>query len=743
MKYIFWDLLKSLKMILLLISVLNIPPLYGRYLGNITGVVRDSESSETIPNAVIHVINTDSYLTSKADGTFSISGLEEGVYQLKVTHIAYQENLIEIEVSENSNKNIRIFLIPKSIEIKPVIIRDRMYRSKFDELSEDSHVLKGRELQRELGFNLAATLRNETGLAIRSMGPAPARPVIRGLGGNRVLISEDGIEATDLSSTSPDHAVTIEPFSVTRIEVLRGPRVLLYTPVTTGGVVNVIREEIPEQVHHEIHGTAGIFGETVNSGYLGSLVAEIPFSPFAGRFEISKRNASDLNTPVGTLNNSSAQNFNYSAGGSFVSDFGYAGVSVRRFELDYGVPGGFVGAHPNGVNIEMFRDQINFKSRFNLNSKLLENIEAQFSRVLYRHKEFESSGRIGSEFRIVNLLGSVHLNHSENGLLNNGTLGASFESRDFTIGGFVFTPPTKSLKISAFIFENFNIKDFSFEFGGRYNFDKITPQYEKPNSNIGYIRERIFNTYSISFSALYSFSERIFFGSNVSKSSRVPTIEELFSEGPHLAAYSYETGNPNLSSESAFGTEFFIYHKFDKYFFNLSLFRNVITGYIIPRNSGEINFATFLPIYSTTGVDALLYGIEAQSEWNIISGFSLAASLSYTRGKFQEDNGSLPQIPPLKGNVELKYSLEDFMIGISSELAASQKLIDVFEEPTAGYTIFNSFIQYSILTGIFVHNISLSADNIFNKEYRNHLSRVKSILPEAGRNFRLTYRVYF
>ena len=87
--------------------------------------------------------------------------------------------------------------------------------------------------------------------------------------------------------------------------------------------------------------------------------------------------------------------------------------------------------------------------------------------------------------------------------------------------------------------------------------------------------------------------------------------------------------------------------------------------------------------------------------------------------------------------------MERLSFEMNSEFAAKQNQVDEFEEPTAGYVIFNSALQYSFNTDNLIHNFSLNLDNILNKEYRNHLSRVKSILPEAGRNLRLTYKMFF
>jgi iron complex outermembrane receptor protein len=709
---------------------------------SIEGIILDSENNEAIPFSVIKIVEIPLTITSDSEGKFTIPNIQFGVYTIVISHIGYKESISSILIDNSTNKLLAFYLLPKNIELDPVIVSDYKSYSKFDDLNELSNVLKGKNLERQLSLTLASTLKNEAGLAIRSMGPAPSRPVIRGLGSSRVLISEDGIKTTDLSATSPDHAVTIDPFTVSRVEVLRGPKILTQTPTSIGGIVNVVRDEIPTAIHDNITGQFGFFGETVNKGYLGSAMIEIPIQKIALKAEISHRNTNDLETPVGKLINSNSENLNYSLASSYVHQNGFVGASFRSFELDYGVPGGFVGAHPNGVDISINKHQINFKSKFEFDSNNFESLNLDFGRVYYRHKEFEYSGAIGSEFKVINYLGKITLNHNLIGFLEKGIFGTSFEYRDFDIGGFVFTTPSKSFNISTFLFENYSYKKINFEFGARYDFDQITPTKEKPDANIGFIRERSFSNYSLSLSLLYQQSAHVFFGGNISKSSRVPTIEELYSEGPHLAAYSYEVGNPNLISESGFGGEIFIYHQFENLYFNLTAFGNDIDNYIIPRNSGEINYATFLPIYKTVGLGALLYGFESRIDWGFCECFEFSNTISFTKGEFK-DGGNLPQIPPIKGLTEIKYRSDNLNFGISGDWALKQDKLDEFEEPTNGYFVVNFFAQYSLIYTKTTSNFSLNIDNIFNTEYRNHLSRVKSILPEAGRNFRLSYKLYF
>jgi iron complex outermembrane receptor protein len=118
-------------------------------------------------------------------------------------------------------------------------------------------------------------------------------------------------------------------------------------------------------------------------------------------------------------------------------------------------------------------------------------------------------------------------------------------------------------------------------------------------------------------------------------------------------------------------------------------------------------------------------------------------SFSYTYGNLMETDDPLPQIPPLKNIIQLKYFNGNFITGISSEIAAAQNRVDLFETPTAGYAVINAFFQYSLEIGSMIHNLSINGENLLNKEYRNHLSRVKVIMPEAGINFKLSYRLYF
>lgn len=710
----------------------------------VTGVVADAEDQMPLSNVYVKILPSGASVFTDTRGGFKIPVASSGKYTVQLSLAGYKNFTEEILVSQGSENvyYFRMFILGFTTDV--ITVTDDHPKSKFDDLLELSAVLKEKELLRDLGQTLALTLKNQTGISIRSMGPAPSRPVYRGLSGDRVLITEDGLKTIDLSATSPDHSVTVEPFTTERIEVQRGPKILLKTPSAIGGVINVVRYEIPQYRPAKLSMKLGGFGETSNMGYLGSGVIEVPYSSFAARFEASYRRTSDQHTPEGELKNSDIKTLNLAAGLSFIRKWGFTGLSVREYKTDYGIPGGFVGAHPNGVDISMLRRGYSFKLHYRTEGKFLDHIDLDAARTYYRHTEYEAPGIIGAEFRILDYNGSLNFIHNKTGILSQGTFGASAEYRDFSIGGFVFSPPTTSLNTAFYLTEELRTsRRLSVELSARYDFNSIKPEQIIQLANLDSVYSRSFNTFSISLSSVLALGKNLNAGLGLSRSSRVPTIEELFSDGPHLAAYSYEIGNPHLEPETAYGSEFFMYYKDKSKYAMITFFYNVINDYIIARNTGRLNVATLLPVYQTTGVNAVLTGFETQIELKLSKKAEFNSSLSYTYGEIRNTSSPLPQMPPLKGESELTYSTGSLLFGVNSEYAAAQKRLDEFEQSTPGYVIFGAFAQYTGQTGSIVHSIALNADNITNRVYRNHLSRIKSILPEPGFNLRMTYKLFF
>lgn len=708
----------------------------------LTGKVIDSYTKEAVSAASVSVVESGKGMITDATGEFNIMLPVEKVVHVNISHLGYFEYTIEISERKDTLISLAVYLVPKNIELETVLVTGNHTHSKFEEISNLNGLVEGVDLQKNLGLTLASTLKNETGIAIRSMGPAPARPVFRGLGGDRILFTEDGARTSDLSATSPDHALTIEPFSITRADVIRGPRTLLFSPVTIGGVINVIRHDIPVEAHNGLSASAGSYYESANNGALLGANADYGFGSIVLKGSMTTRSTGDLYTPGGNLRNSYSNITGLGSGISLIKPGGFAGYSYRSIDMEYGIPGGFVGAHPNGVKISVFRNVHSFKTSLNFNSDFLHNGTLHINRSFYRHKEFERDDVIGAEFKILDYSGYLNFEHHLFGFNEDGIIGMSGQYRDFEIGGFVFTPKSVSTNLALYFWQPFNYERLSFEFSGRINRDVITPE-KKKLAKIGYIKERDFVTYSFAISSIYEISKSLFGGVSLSRSSRVPTIEELFSEGPHLAAYSYETGNPELTSEQGYGAEIFAYFKTSKFYTIVNFYYFQLSSFIIPRNTGEINYQTFLPVYTTQGVDAVIKGVEVQSEFAPVPGTTISAKIAFTEGTM-DSGGALPQIPPAKLYLEIQQQIwKGATVDLGWELATPQERVDNFETATAGYGLLNFGFRQSFTIGQFTGLFSAGVDNILNIEYRNHLSRVKSVMPEAGRNLRTTLKIYF
>lgn len=711
---------------------------------SITFLVIDAQTNKSVSSANIFLIEKKINLMTDDNGSVFLNDINSGKYHIEISKTGYKTLHYDIILDKSIFNSCLIFrLVPISFSKPTVIVSGKSFSSKYDEIFSNISNLEGKELQREMSLSLATTLKNEVGIAIRSMGPAPSRPVIRGLGGNRILIAQDGNDISDLSGTSPDHSVTLEPFNVERIEVIRGPKVLLYTPITIGGVINVVKNDLPYQRSEKTTGMVSAFVESANKGYLGSYNLTLPFEKFYLFSNLSYKNADDIRMPDSILKNTSLKTLDYTFGTALNIDSVFASASYSEFDSKYGIPGGFIGGHPKGVNIEMFKRAINLKNIIHLHYDFIDNIDIQFGRIYYNHKEFESNRSLGAEFVFTNYSGSAIFNQNRTKIFDNGSFGASFNIRDLKMGGYVFTPPTTSSNFSLFTYQNASFDNIHLYFGLRYDYTGIQPKPKSTDSKIGKIVSRNFNTLSASASILTEITDEFALSFNISRSNRPPTIEELFSEGPHLAAYSYDVGNPNLNAEYGYGIELTSFYKNNDFKLTVSTFAYLMPYFIIPRNTGKINFAQILPIYQTQGVPANLFGAEIIFDYYFSRNLILNTNFSYTYGELSDIKKPLPMIPPLKSITTLEWKNTDFNFGIRITAAMSQNRVDEFEEPTEGYVTFDAFAQYTFPLFDFISNISLVGENLTDKVYRNHLSRIKSVYPEAGINIKLAYKAYF
>ena len=705
------------------------------------GYVFDNKTQRAIGNVDIKLDDGAAGTITDEQGRFVLR-LSEGVHRLSFFRLGYRTARREVKVSGSKLPILYVEMVAQEIQIDTINVLGKDAETRFEELYEATGVLSGDELQKKYGLTLAETMKNEIGVAIRSMGPAPARPVIRGLSGDRVQINIDGIETRDLSATSADHAVTLEPFNSERLEIIRGPRTLLHTASAIGGVINVVKQKIPEEHPQSIFGSVGAYGETVNRGYLSAAGITVPVGPLALYAETTYRNTRDVQTPIGRLANTPIDTRTHTLGLSYPTDRGYVGASFDQFDTQYGIPGGFIGGHPNGVDLDIERRVFDGKAAYHFDRQVLSSVEMDFTRTFYHHFEFESSGSIGSEFLFHDYGGDLKLHLNTQGQTRNTVLALGFGHHNLKLGAFVFTPPTREQNASLGLYHEFTYRDIEFQASARYTYADFDPR-PRTRTTADLDVDRTFHAWSAAISPLVSITEQLTGGLNLSRSQRVPTIEELYNDGPHLAAYTFEVGNVNLEAETSLGFEVFFHYLQPGLNFVLSGYWNEFDTYIAPRNTGEINFAQLLPIYASDGVAARFLGVEMHLGWRLNTRLNLEFNGSYVRGENRDEDLPLPEMPPLKFVGSATYEHPRLTVGGTAEFVAGQERVDIFEEPTDGYAVFGVFAQRDINTDHTRHSLIVSLDNLFNTEYRNHLSRIRSVMPETGRSIKAHYKMSF
>ena len=703
------------------------------------GEVTDGQNHIKIGGVTVQILEGEQTTQTDQNGQFKFDAVLEGERTLQFTKANYllQEQVVNVN---DATPYQQIQMRSEAHQLSPVTVLGT--KRSIDHYEKTSDIaLDEVELDRRMGMTLAQTLSGQLGISQRTMGSAVARPVIRGLGGDRLLILEDGERSGDKSSSSADHAVAIDPTSVKGVEITRGPASLIYGSSTLGGVINVKRTSIPDFLPKRPTMRFTFQTESVNTGLTGTTGLMVPVRDFVGNIEWNRRLASDTQTPEGVLENTELSNHNYSIGTSLIKPWGFVGISGGRYRSNYGIPGSPEG-HINGVDITLDRQRYDGVLAYRFNSEWIRKLKVQTTYTRYEHQEFEANDLLGVEFGVLTYNFSA-----QTYLFDNVIAGMWGEYRDHATGGFYWTPHTREFALAGYFLNQQVINRLTIQSGIRYDFRRAEPFRPGTVIQAGTVKRRDFGGFSGAISGIYNWNDNLSTGATIMKSYRAPGIEELFSDGPHLAVFSYEIGNAELDAENGFGGELYAEYLNDRFKLNLSLFQNQIYGYLQPTNTGEIEWgsgaAGWLWIYQYDGQDVIMNGVEMLVETEILKNFSIQMTLSYVNGTIANDGKPLERIPPLYGKFSVNYTLSPFHFHLTSRYSASQTRLGEFEEPTDGYVVYNAgfFIDYSVwqLENLIVFEV----ENIFNTTYRDHLSRIKSVMPEPGRNVKLLYKVNY
>jgi iron complex outermembrane receptor protein len=687
-------------------------------------------SQEPVADAVVTIEELKRDTRSTSDGSYTFDNVPPGSYHVQVRAQGYTVQRSEVTVT-NAPVTLDIDVNPE-LHFTEVLSVSPQARSQFESY-QPTTVLAGQELAKELQGTLGAVLEAQPGIAERSFGPGPSRPVIRGLDGDRVLILEDGQRSGDLSSQSGDHGVNVNPAAASRIEVVRGPATLLYGSSAIGGLVNVISDVIPER---RITGTSGGFTlEAGSAAKEAGVAADVLWgnNRWAAHMGASGRRNGDVDTPEGTVENTQSRAGFGNVGVAWTGEKTYAGASYGYDDNKYGIP--FV--EEGQVQLTPRRHSVSFRAGGQGLAGAIDSYRLTVGHKRYRHDELVGA-EIGTQFKNDTTEFELLAGHRQAGRLK-GTAGAWALTRAFeAIGDEALSPPVDQRGVAGFLYEEVTWPHVTFQFGGRVDHARYEPEGGLPN--------RDFTNFSGSVGLLIRppmARESITLAFSLARAARHPALEELYFNGPHPGNFAIEVGNPDLESERAIGFDMSLRWRHPRASGEITYFRNDISYYIFLNPVEVAGPAEEFPVVEFVAADSVLQGIELHGDFAITSVVFADLGLDYVRGDVTAFDQPLPRIPPLRFRGGLRYQANAFQVGGELVSVARQDRVFGEETPTDGYNLAKLFAAYSFGSGDVLNTITARLDNATDELYRNHLSLIKDFVPEMGINFKVIYSVKF
>ena len=627
--------------------------------------------------------------------------------------------------------------------VSTVVVSASALGTSSDDMVTPVTSIGGNELVRTRQSTLGETLSAMPGITSSHFGAGASRPIIRGMDGPRVKILSDGSEIQDASTISPDHAVAFEPVLAERIEVLRGPSALAYGGGAVGGVVNILDRKVPTvmpagglegsaevRLNSAAREKTGAFEFTTAAGSNLALHLE-GVKRDAGNYRVGKDwpdgrrvPGSDKETETGTV------------GFSWVGQDGYLGAAFTKERGEYGLPGhGFENdaGEIEAPVVDLDSERWDVRGEYRNPVAGIERVRLRASFTDYIHDEVEGSA-VATTFKNKGHDGRLEFVHAPLAGWH-GVFGLQTTRRAFSaIGAEAYVPPTLTKKHAAFLTEEYKLGNVRFEAAVRHEWQDVEAEADKPDSHT--------RGTSLSLGAVWKFAPEYSLGSSLSHTHRLPTAEELYADGPHLATNTFEIGNPNLVKETSNNLDLTLRKFAGKTTFSLSAFHNQIGDYIYSQTRGELDG---LQLINYAQRDATFTGLEGEVSHSLSSVWKATLFGDYVRARFDEGPGSrdIPRTPAHRIGARFEGDWGAFNGMAELVRVGKQDKIAEFETETGGYTMLNLSTHYSTRIGNLPAQLYLRLNNVTDRLAYSHTSFIKQYAPLTGRNLTGGLRVLF
>ncbi len=731
----------------------------------LTGNVKDEATGLPLQGASIYFPEFKKGVIAKENGTFEIS-IPNGEHIVEVSFIGYALLSKTITVKENRVENFA--LGHGAVENANVTVTSFLRATSSRKTPTPISIFKKEDLFKSTSTNFIDALSKTPGVSQLTTGPAISKPIIRGLGYNRVMVLNDGVRQEG-QQWGDEHGIEIDEYNVTRTEVLKVPASIIYGSEALSGVINVV-SNVPV-AEGAIRGN--IFSNYQSNNNLQGVHFDIAGNNkgFVWGLNGTSKKAGDYqNKYDGKVFNSK---FNELNGGGFIGiekEWGYTHLIVNQFNQKLGMIEG--ERDPNGLFIKPIAGgdfitptQQDFNSttpnvpyqnikhtKYILDNSIRWGTGKLKANIAYQRNERQEFGNVDdpTEKSLYFDLGT--LNYSFQYLLpekNNwkNTIGVNgMQQQNINKGVEVLIPEYKSVELGLFFYTQKRAGKLTLSGGTRI--DKKGIEFTDIVNNQKLKKD--YGAMASSFGLTYEASENLVYKFNVARGYRAPNLAELGSNGAHEGTNRYEYGNTNLKSEKSLQLDLGAEWSNEHVSFNGSIFYNQITDYIFYQKLMGNNGADSI-IVNEEGDELFAFEYKQQNanlmgaEFNLdihphpIDGLHIENTFSYVRGRFEtaiDGSKNLPNIPPLRWISELRYEFKNTKTVLQNTYMSLQ-LDNVFaqnnpftgyntETATAGYHLLNvGFGTQYTRKGKQLFNISFTAQNLTDVAYQNHLSRLK------------------
>ena len=745
-----------------------------------------SDQGKPISGAVIEVVGTHIRVTSDDQGRFVIPNNPVRKQELHINAPGFTHRIFHIETPISTpvgtstpvspSTPVSFTLVPSSLEIINVI--GLPWHASNIESAQPITVLADEQLRRRQASTLGETLKYEVGVHSSYYGPVASSPIIRGMDGPRVLITQNSLDAGDASRVGPDHAVATEASTANQIEILRGPATLFYGSGAIGGVVNIVDDRVPQS--NDTRGEFRVEHNSVADDQLVSGSITTGANNIAVHLDGFWREADDYKIPGSAetgqadqdkrLANSAYDAQGFNVGSSYLLDNGFVGVSFGRLERTYGIPGHSHGAEDVPVHADLEQNRIQFISELSLDHALFSGINTRFGYTDYSHDEIELD-QVATTFANESYEARAELFHHP--LMDwRGAMTLHYKRSDFFASGMeAFTPPSLTETWALALLEERHFGDLLIQLGGRVEHTDISS--DSFTADMGLSGGALLSTYEVdhqstpfsaSVGAVWEFTPGYNLAVSLSHAERTPSASELFSYGAHIGSGLFEVGSLLTVTSSTDGGAMFdlarqdieleksnnidiSFRKFNgDVGFITNFFYNAVDDYYYLANTGltqqishqhDDHFHYFdLPVYVYEAQDANLYGIEGEFVWQVNAPLKVSLMTDYIRAELR-DGGDLPRIPPLRVGGRINYEWNYLELELSASHYFEQKKVAELETETDGYTLVDIQISYDLSAWAPGVSLYVKGLNLTDEYARVHSSFLKDKAPLPARSFAL------